>query len=128
MQELRNCMELLATQNKLLEMQVAQQALSSARPIGALPSKPGTKEVKAMRHTLRSGTTWEDPPMPNVEEVISEEIIVEEEQDSNKEPTSPMEQASGEEPILSSEKTASKESFGSSKAKDGPKVSTEVPR
>jgi hypothetical protein len=35
--------------------------------------------------------------MPNVEEVIDEEIIVEEgEQDSDKEPTSPMEQTSGE--------------------------------
>ena len=67
--------------------------------------------------------------MPNVEEVIDEEIICEEmEQDSNKEPTSPMEQASGEEPILPSEETASKESSGSSKANDAPKVSTEVPR
>jgi hypothetical protein len=52
MQELRNRVELIATQNKLLETQVAQQASSSTRQSGTLPSKTDNKEVKAMRHTL----------------------------------------------------------------------------
>jgi hypothetical protein len=51
MQELRTRVELLATQNKLLETQVAQQASTSIRPAGTLPPKPdlNPKDVKAIQ-------------------------------------------------------------------------------
>jgi hypothetical protein len=64
--ELNTKVELLATQNKLLETQVAQQATQFARQPGTLPprSDPNLKDVKAVRHTLRSRATYQDPPIP----------------------------------------------------------------
>jgi len=57
---------MLATQNKLLENQVAQQATQFHHQPGTLPPKPenNPKDVKAVRHMLRSGTQYEDPAMP----------------------------------------------------------------
>ena len=103
MQELRARVELLATQNKLLETQVAQQASTSIKPAGTLPSKPdlNIKDVKAIR-TLCSGTTYKDPPMPS-----EEEVTVKEKNEDN--------QPSDKEPILQSEDKASKEAIGTSK-------------
>jgi hypothetical protein len=57
--------DLLATQGKLLETQVAQQASSSSRHHGQLPPKPDCNpnvSVKAI--TLRSGTTYDGPEVP----------------------------------------------------------------
>src|ERR1035438_4620956 len=64
--ELTKKVDMLATQNKLLENQVAQQATQFPRQPGTLPPRPehNPKEVKAVRHMLRSGTQYEDPPMP----------------------------------------------------------------
>ena len=120
MQELKQKVELLATQNKLLETQVAQQASTSTRPIGALPPKPdlNPKDVKAIQ--LRSGTTYDEPPMPIDDEKVDEEIVMIEKE---------VEQQSGKEPILQAEDQVAKEATEASKAKEGPtKVSTEVPR
>ncbi|XP_078148472.1 uncharacterized protein LOC144543896 [Carex rostrata] len=46
--------------------QVAQQATQFSHQPGSLPPKPESnpKDVKAVRHMLRSGTQYEDPPMP----------------------------------------------------------------
>ncbi|XP_078163505.1 uncharacterized protein LOC144558538 [Carex rostrata] len=46
--------------------QVAQQATQSSRQPGSLPPKPenNPRDVKAVRHMLRSGAQYEDPPMP----------------------------------------------------------------
>ena len=76
MQELKQKVELLATQNKLLETQVAQQASASTRPVGALPPKPdlNPKDVKAI--PLRSGTTYDEPPMPIDDENVDEDIVM----------------------------------------------------
>jgi glutaredoxin-related protein len=57
--------DLLATQGKLLETQVAQQASSSSRQHGQLPPKPDCNpnaSVKAI--TLRSGTAYDGPEVP----------------------------------------------------------------
>jgi hypothetical protein len=64
--ELTKKVDLLATQNKMLENQVAQQATQSSRQLGILPPKPenNPRDVKAVRHMLRSDTQYEDPPMP----------------------------------------------------------------
>jgi hypothetical protein len=62
--------DLLATQEKLLETQVAQQASSSSRQYGQLPPKPDCNpnaSVKAI--TLRSGTAYDGPEMPQDAEV-----------------------------------------------------------
>jgi hypothetical protein len=56
---------LLATQGKLLETQVAQQASSSSRQHGQLSPKPDCNpnaSVKAI--TLRNGTAYDGPEMP----------------------------------------------------------------
>ncbi|XP_078172833.1 uncharacterized protein LOC144566683 [Carex rostrata] len=46
--------------------QVAQQATQFSHQPGSLPPKPESnpRDVKAVRHMLRSGTQYEDPPMP----------------------------------------------------------------
>ena len=64
--ELTKKVDMLATQNKMLENQVAQQATQFSRQLGTLPPKPenNPREVKAVRHVLRSGMQYEDPPMP----------------------------------------------------------------
>jgi hypothetical protein len=57
--------DLLATQGKLLEIEVAQQASSSSRQHGQLPPKPDCNpntSVKAI--TLRSGTAYDGPEVP----------------------------------------------------------------
>ena len=56
--ELTKKVDMLATQNKLLENQVAQQATQFSRQPGTLPPRPenNPKEVKAVRHVLRSGS------------------------------------------------------------------------
>jgi hypothetical protein len=57
--------DLLATQGKLLETQVAQQVSSSSRQHGQLPPKPDCNpnaSVKAI--TLRSGTAYDGPDVP----------------------------------------------------------------
>jgi hypothetical protein len=61
------------------------------------------------------------------EEIICEEIELKE-QRNDKEPVSQEEHSTGKDSSLPSEVPTSKEAFGSSMAKDGPKVSTEVPR
>ncbi|XP_078152627.1 uncharacterized protein LOC144547810 [Carex rostrata] len=47
--------------------QVAQQATQFSRQPSTLPPKPenNPRDVKAVRHVLRSGMQYEDPPMPN---------------------------------------------------------------
>ena len=99
MQELRARVELLATQNKLLETQVAQQASTSIKPDRTLPSKPdlNIKDVKFIC-TLCSGTTYENPPRPSEEEVV---MKAKNEGD----------QPSGKEHILQSEDKASKKAI-----------------
>jgi hypothetical protein len=57
--------DLLATQGKLLETQVAQLASSSSRQHSQLPPKPDCNPnatVKAI--TLRSETTYDGPEVP----------------------------------------------------------------
>jgi hypothetical protein len=56
---------LLATQNKILDAQVAQQAAQFSHQLGTLLSKldPNPKDVKTVRHMLRNGTQYEDPLM-----------------------------------------------------------------
>jgi hypothetical protein len=57
--------DLLVTQGKLLETQVAQQASSSSRQHGQLPPKSDCNpnaSVKAI--TLRSGTAYDGPEVP----------------------------------------------------------------
>ncbi|XP_078168500.1 uncharacterized protein LOC144563001 [Carex rostrata] len=46
--------------------QVAQQATQFSHQPGTLPPKPenNPRDVKVVRHMLRSGTQYEDPPMP----------------------------------------------------------------
>jgi hypothetical protein len=64
--ELTKKVDMLATQNKLLENQVAQQVTQFSRQPGTLLPKPenNPRDVKAVRHMLRSGAQYEDPPMP----------------------------------------------------------------
>jgi hypothetical protein len=62
--------DLLATQGKFLETQVAQQASSSSRQQGQLPPKSDCNpnaSVKAI--TLRSETAYDGPEMPPDAEV-----------------------------------------------------------
>jgi hypothetical protein len=57
--------DLLATQGKLLETQVAQQASSSSRQHGQLPSKPDCNPNASVKTiTLRSGTAYDGPEVP----------------------------------------------------------------
>ncbi|CAM8934899.1 unnamed protein product [Rhodiola kirilowii] len=72
-------MDEMSTHNKMLENQIAQQASSSARYPGKLPSKPDfhqNEHVNAI--SLRSGTTYK-PPSPREKNASARiPIIVEE--------------------------------------------------
>jgi hypothetical protein len=58
--------DLLTTQNKLVETQVAQQAAQFVRQPSILPPRPdlNLKDVKLIGYMLHSGTQYEDLPMP----------------------------------------------------------------
>jgi DNA-binding protein H-NS len=57
--------DLLATQGKLLKMQVAQLASSSSRQHGQHPSKPNCNPNATFKAiTLRSGTAYDGPEVP----------------------------------------------------------------
>jgi hypothetical protein len=63
--------DLLATQGKLLKIQVAQQASSSSRQHGQLPPKPDCNPNASFKGiTLRSGTTYDGPEVPQERVVI----------------------------------------------------------
>ncbi|XP_078155508.1 uncharacterized protein LOC144551425 [Carex rostrata] len=69
LRELKTKFELLDTKTSMLETQIAQQASSSFRQQGTLPGKPDInprEHAKAI--TLRSGTEYEGPKMPIIEE------------------------------------------------------------
>jgi hypothetical protein len=71
---------LLITLGKILENQVAQQATCSSHQQGYLPPKPNCNpnaSVKAI--TLRSGTTYDGPEMPDDEIVPKQEKSAEDE-------------------------------------------------
>ena len=69
LRNLNSKVEFLATQGKMLETQIAQQAASSSRPQGTLPGKP---DINPREHanavTLRNGKEYEGPKMPEEEE------------------------------------------------------------
>jgi gag-polyprotein putative aspartyl protease len=116
MEELSTKVELLATQNKLLETQVAQQAVQSAWQLGTLPPKPdpNPKDIKAVRHTLRSGAAYEDPSIPIDVQVRASDEVEQHKEDKH---------------ISTSQDQASKDSPRTPGSKDASaKVSTEVPR
>jgi hypothetical protein len=95
---------------------VAQQAAQSARQPSTLPPRPdpNPKDVKTVQHTLRSGVTYEDPPIPTNDHMPTSEEA---------------EQQKNDEQISVIEDQVSKDSPRSSVIKDVPtKVSTEVPR
>ncbi len=64
-------MDQLATHNKMLENQIAQQASSSSKPVGKLPSQPEMnprEQCKAV--ALRSGRTLVQLEVESTEENI----------------------------------------------------------
>ncbi|CAM8956670.1 unnamed protein product [Rhodiola kirilowii] len=80
MEQMLKKMDEMSTHNKMLENQIAQQASSSARYPGKLPSRPDfhqDEHVNAI--TLRSGKDYEPPqskpevPKPQIEVEIEEE-------------------------------------------------------
>ncbi|CAM8964155.1 unnamed protein product [Rhodiola kirilowii] len=79
LQSMNQRMDEMSTHNKMLENQIAQQASSSARHPGKLPSKPDfhqNEHVNAI--SLRSGTTYK-PPSPKEKDTSARmPIIVEE--------------------------------------------------
>ncbi|CAM8943254.1 unnamed protein product [Rhodiola kirilowii] len=81
-------MDEISTHNKMLENQIAQQASSSTRYPGKLPSKPDfhqNEHVNAI--SVRSGSTYKPPTPKEKDESTRMLIIVEEGEDEVKEET-----------------------------------------
>jgi hypothetical protein len=64
--DLNTKFDLLATQNKMIENQIAQQG---SAPRGMFPGKPEVNPKEQVQQiTLRSGTSYEGPAMPTDED------------------------------------------------------------
>ncbi|CAM8884947.1 unnamed protein product [Rhodiola kirilowii] len=79
LQSINQRLDEMSTHHKMLENQIAQQASSSTRYQGKLPSKPDFHQKEHVNAiTLRSGTAYKSPPPKEKDTSPRMPIIVEE--------------------------------------------------